>query len=359
MFFKLKDFKTHVMNTSNPIKMLTRVLCLFTASIFPCLMATPKPLPHAPAHHRGEPFRIVAYFSGWGPVSKIKFDYITTLDFAFLKPMPDATIATNDTASYNKLYDIVAKAHAAHVKVIASIGGQYTDKTFGTISASPDLTRKFVQTLLDQVDKYHLDGIDLDWEYPSLTDNGVESGHQLDLIKALSTALHARGKELTAAVAAKPRWGALVLDATVSMLDYINIMDYDQVEDPTRLNHSSYAFAVEGLNYWIRDRHVPSDKCVLGVPTYGRAKGVVPPYYHDLIDHGADPNADSLTSAAYKNIPVYYNGKVLMAAKTELALRECGGIMIWEVNGDTDDPETSLIHVIAEKAKGKMIREKR
>ncbi len=54
------------------------------------------------------------------------------------------------------------------------------------------------------------------------------------------------------------------------LVDFLNIMAYD---GPGQ-NHSSYEFAEEALNYW-RQRGLPQNKTVLGVPFYSRP-GEVP-----------------------------------------------------------------------------------
>lgn len=284
-------------------------------------------------------FRIIGYFSNWGPVTKIKYNNITCVNFAFLKPMPDGTIA-NDK-SYDKLYDIVAGARPQKVKVIAALGGQYTDKSFSKIAESDDTMNKFVDNVMALVDKYQLDGIDLDWEYPRF--NSDEPQKLVQLAKKFSVKLHQKGKLLTMAVSGKPKWGALAPDELYPLVDYFNIMAYDDIE---QASHSSYDFAVSCLNYWIVDRKLPREKANLGLPTYGRNPKVVPPYYKDLISKGADPNADSFNG-------VYYNGINTIKKKVDLAMRNVGGIMIWEINGDTDDDKTSLIKAMKDETKSK------
>lgn len=282
-------------------------------------------------------FRIVGYFSNWGPVSKINFNNITCLNFAFIKPLPDGTLAKDTT--YDKLYEIVAKARPKKVKVIAAIGGQYTDKAFSQIARSEATMDKFVNNLIAVVNKYQLDGIDLDWEYPRF--NSDEPQKLLQLTRKLSVQLHKKGKLLTMAVHSKPKWGALFLDGLFPLLDYVSIMAYDDMDQPS---HSSYDFTLNSLKYWIMDRKVPREKINLGVPTYGRNPKVVPPYYKDLIKKGADPDADSFNG-------IYYNGKSTIRKKVDLARRNVGGVMIWEINGDTDDDKTSLIKTIKDETR--------
>src|SRR5207244_7241630 len=108
---------------------------------------------------------------------------------------------------------------------------------------------------------YNLDGIDIDWEYP---DVGASGNNFSALMSALSTAMHSRGKLLTAAVVANGFYGDGVPSAVFGSVDFLNIMSYDAGKP-----HASYAFAVENLDYW-QGRGLPASKTVLGVPFYAR-----------------------------------------------------------------------------------------
>ena len=58
---------------------------------------------------------------------------------------------------------------------------------------------------------------------------------------------------------------------------------------------------------------------------------------------GADPYADEFQG-------LKYNGITTIKAKTELAQKRAGGVMMWELSNDTRDPETSLLNAITEVA---------
>jgi chitinase len=131
-----------------------------------------------------------------------------------------------------------------------------------------------------------------------------------------------------------------VQGAVFDQVDFFNIMAYD---GPGQ-NHSSYEFAEEALNYW-RQRGLPQDKAVPGVPFYSRP-GEVP--YRQLV--AADPAAAQADEIDYNGAATYYNGVPTMQKKTKLARQFGSGIMIWTIASDTLD-ETSLLKAIDQAAR--------
>ena len=107
-----------------------------------------------------------------------------------------------------------------------------------------------------------LDGADIDWEWP---DTGASATELRRAHAQLGTALHAKGKVLTAAVVATGYTGGGVPMATFATWTC-------STSWPTTCGypHSTYDYAVQSLNYWL-GRGLPKSKAVLGVPFYGRS----------------------------------------------------------------------------------------
>src|SRR5690554_1949326 len=200
------------------------------------------------------------------------------------------------------------------------------------MAANADYRDTFINNLLTVVEDYNLDGVDLDWEYP---DPGTEATNFSLLMCQLADSLHADGKLLTAAVISRGDGSAThraegILDSVFPCIDFLNIMAYDAGSP-----HSTYAEANSAIQYWL-GRGLPASKTILGVPFYGRD-----PYtsYRSLVE-------DNPLQAPYRDQigTVKYNGVNTMKNKTELAMADAGGIMIWEISQDTDD-NTSLLKV--------------
>ena len=123
-------------------------------------------------------------------------------------------------------------------------------------------------------------------------------------------------------------------------------MAYDDDAGKTfRVHHSPYALAERSLDFWLKDRKLPAEKAVLGLPFYAkRGMGRYGPGFAELLQQGADPQADTFGENDY-------NGTRTIAAKTRLARqRGCGGVMIWEIGLDAPG-QNSLLQAISAAAK--------
>ena len=272
-------------------------------------------------------FKVVGYMPSWqGNASAIQYDKLTHINYSFLLPNSDGSLRPLENAS--KLQQIVSLGHAQGVKVLIAVGGWMdgNDSAFTTLAANPTTRTAFVNNLVNFVNQYNLDGVDMDWEYPR---EGNEPQNFELLMQELGQAMHSRGKLLTAAVVVAG-WNADgVLSGVFDDVDFLNIMAYDGPD------HSTMAQAQSGLTYWI-GRGLPKEKAILGVPFYSRPQAQS---YASLLAQGADPYSDSFQGNNY-------NGITTIKAKTELAIAQGGGIMIWELSHDTTDPATSLLAAI-------------
>jgi len=284
--------------------------------------------------HEEKPFRIIGYLTdGEGIVNLVRFDLVTHINYAFLIPNADGTLL--DIANPWKLNDLVEKAHGKDVKVMISVGGWGWDEQFETMASSTVTRTRFVEGLLQFIERYHLDGADIDWEYP-----GPEPGSDqnfMELMRELRGRLGS--KLLTAAVAASGSNADGILEEVFGQVDFLNLMAYDG----PGINHSSYEYAVESIEYWSQ-RNLPSEKMVLGVPFYSRPGEI---YYRKFVD--LDPLAANTDQANYGGHQEYYNGIPTIQEKTRLALDRAAGIMIWTISYDAQD-EHSLLAAIYQTA---------
>jgi chitinase len=279
-------------------------------------------------------FQVIGYLytDDLAEVDRIQYAKLTHLNYSFV--MPDA-IGGLTQANEAVLKRMVEKCHAHGVKAGVAVGGWNDGDTsnFEAMAASPSARAAFVANLVALADRYDLDGIDMDWEYPN---QGSAEGFGL-MMKDLSDTLHAKGKLLTAAVIAQDdQHGQFIRKEIFGYIDFLNIMSYDWHYDRNGgVPHSPFELAATSLDYWV-GRGCPKEKAVLGVPFYGR---MPPVKYKDLI--AANPEAAGTDAQG----TVYYNGQPTMRRKTEVAWRKGGGIMFWEISQDTSDG-TSLLSAI-------------
>lgn len=307
-----------------------------------------------PASEQTE-FKVVAYYPSWRPDSqrtKIQYDIITHINYAFALPNRDGSLKPLDNAKGAQA--LIKEAHRKGVKVLLAVGGwsdqdALLEPVFAAATATAAKRSRLVDEIIALCDQYGFDGVDLDWEYPRTS--GTYRQYE-QLLTALSKELRARGKLLTTAVIGgvtlqgKPYSGAMAFtDAALEQVDWINVMAYDRNE----ADHSSYDFAAACADYWLDTRGLPADKVVLGVPFYARPGSVM---YSTILS--ADPSAGSKDSIWYKGKQIWYNGIQTIQAKTNYALEKLGGVMVWEITQDTADREKSLLSAI-----GTAIRERR
>ncbi len=273
-------------------------------------------------------FKVVGYAPSWaGSASAIQYSKLTHINYAFILPTSSGGLTAVDNPT--KLRDIVTRAHAANVKVLIAVGGwnDGNDSAFEAMARSSTARTTFVNNLVNLCNQYNLDGVDIDWEYP---DPGTSGSNYALMMQQLGSAMHSRGKLLTAAVIASGSTGGGVPNSVFGVVDFLNLMAYDGGGS----NHSTYEYAVSSVNYWV-GRGLPASKAVIGLPFYGRSSSSYVAY-NTLLSQGASPNSDSFNGVGYNGIPT-------IKRKTNMAFdRSLGGVMMWELSQDATGANSLL-----------------
>nr|WP_242588415.1 RICIN domain-containing protein [Corallococcus macrosporus] len=280
--------------------------------------------------------RVVGYLPTWaGDVNTLQYSKLSHINYAFALPTASGGL-TGVSSSDARLRSLVTLAHAQGVKVLIAVGGwnDGNDSGFEQMAANATARTAFVNNVVNFVNAAGLDGVDIDWEYP---DPGTSGSNYALLMNQLGTAMHSRGKLLTAAVVANGYTGGGVPASVFNDVDFLNIMAYDGGQP-----HSTYDLAVQSLNYW-KGRGLPASKAVLGVPFYGRSPSSYVGYSELVARDPQAPYKDNVGD-------VYYNGIATIQAKTQLG-KQNGGVMIWELSQDTSG-STSLLNAIYSVAQG-------
>jgi chitinase len=215
------------------------------------------------------------------------------------------------------IWDEVAalKEKYSHLKVNISVGGWGADG-FSDMAAEPALRSAFTANACDWIEKYNLDGVDIDWEYPVGPKGGQEIKSRpedrqnwITLLKDLRNAIDTlsektgKGYSLTTCVPAS-KWFINANDvvAAVKIVDALQIMAYDYYggwNSTTGHNANLYDNPDDPRGAWSTDNAldqylkagVPSEKITVGAAFYGRA--------FEGVDPG--PNGDGLFQP-YKSI---------------------------------------------------------
>lgn len=178
--------------------------------------------------------------------------------------------------------------------------------------------------------------MDVDEEGPAINSNYGP------FIKQLADSLKPKGLLLTAAVG----WGGeSIPNSAFQYFDFINLMAYDltgnwDLDNPGQ--HSPYWYAEQMISDY-KKRGVKKEQLCLGLPFYGygfyKTVGNFP-YSQILAKYPDAWNNDQVGDT------IYYNGMNTIWKKTQLALAEASGVMIWELSNDAKG-DKSLLSVIS------------
>lgn len=322
------------------MKKITLLLVIGLAfSLFSC--KNQRPISKKSTNH----FKVIGYYAAWScEPTDLDISGLTHINFSFGIPAKEGN-QLEPLKNENKLLKIIELAHQKGKKVLLAVGGWNigdgggNDQRFHRVVSTQISRTEFVNSVIENVKKYNLDGVDMDWEYPD--EDHVSADDFVLFMKELAAELHKLKKDLSAAVVSKGRKGFGIKKEIFEVVDWINLMAYDNDKGkPAENPHSTIGLAEESLNYWITERGLPPQKAVLGLPFYGKpsyqGKGGA---YKKLLELGANPAEDRIGDT-------HYNGINTIKAKTKLAKqRACAGVMIWEICQDTND-ENSLIKAI-------------
>lgn len=275
-------------------------------------------------------FKVVGYQPSWaGSVLSLPYSQLNYVNYAFAIEKADGSIGLPQG-----LVALVANAHPAGTRVLLSVGGWNNGdaSAFVALSANPTARAAFVAACLSAVDTYSLDGIDIDWEFPSQAD----APNFAAMMHDLSAALTAKGKILTIAVSALEYGTEAITPEIFGYIDFANIMAYDG-GGRDGSGHSPYSYAQSALAFWLNTKHLPASKAVLGIPFYSRPGYIA---YSAIVKMSANAmNTDTITTSTAVE---YYNGIPTVQQKTALAMTMGGGVMAWDLSQDTHDADSLL-----------------
>ncbi|KAG8936045.1 hypothetical protein FRC02_004958 [Tulasnella sp. 418] len=237
---------------------------------------------------------MMAYYPDWAgrtmPPEKVDFDRFDWVDFAFAVPDANFNLKFTQDDSEDLLRRLVIAAHAKNKGVKLSVGGWTGSKYFSTAVSTSENRKLFAQNFVAIYNKFNLDGIDIDWEYPGTPgDSGnvvssSDSRNFLEFLKVLRVSLP-QGAVITAATQVWPFAGPdgrpmSDVREFAKLFDWILMMNYDvwgssstpgpnaPLDDGCHNSTQPLANAVAAVKSWTA-AGMPLEKLTLGVPSYG------------------------------------------------------------------------------------------
>ncbi len=300
------------------------------------------------------------------PAGYVVVGYATYWD----KTMPDPALLTHicysfahikddfetlDIKTASRLAQIVAlKKNNPDLKVQLSIGG-WGAGNFSEMAASETHRKKFCQNCLNAVKQYNLDGIDLDWEYPTSNSAGISSSPDDTrnftlLVKELRSVL---GSERLLTMASSSSAKYVDFKSCIDYFNFVNIMTYD-MGDPPYHNAGLYKSSKtrrscdESVALHVK-AGVPLEKIVLGIPFYGHGNGT--DFTSECLDYRDIRYDDSKYSARWDDVAkvpylvgalgtmvLSYDDETSVGLKADyVKTKGLKGAMYWNIEADDDD----------------------
>ena len=256
------------------------------------------------------------------------------------------------------------------IKALLSVGG-WGAGGFSPAVATAEGREKFAQSLVDIMDDFGFDGIDLDWEYPCDGIAGIEFSPEdkpnFTLAVKLLREKMGSGKVLSmAAGALQSCVDNLEIDKLVGPMDLFNIMTYDMASWSCTGHHTSlyesdisHSMCGDKAIRMYEKAGVPHEKLTLGSAFYARVYSSV--YGMNVPSDGNPPGfsggfADTMSrvkaaggisydekaeapyacDVAKKSFITFDNERSIKAKREYVKSKGLAGIMFWEYSCDDD-----------------------
>ncbi|PYV55619.1 MAG: hypothetical protein DMG98_15030 [Acidobacteria bacterium] len=348
--------------------------------------------------------KIVGYYWGKGrpdyELSQVPVQELTHLIYSRAMPNAegDCVFAHPDVDVPNMAELTTLRGRNPRLLILLSIGGWSGSEFFSDVASSDSARRQFSKSCLALAEKYSLDGLDLDWEYPVTGGKPTDHKRQSDrgnfvlLLKQIRLDLDAsHGRPLLLTIAStcyRNHLNDLSAKEMSGILDWFNLMCYDLDDmEPELTSHGSALFLwktqkanADAAKYancdaavrWYVDQGVPTEKLVLGVPFYGQVWAGVPDVNDGLYEpYSARPGDDgtlSFREIEESYLPTYsrhwddqakvpwlykketkvmisYEDPESIAAKARYVIQQnLGGMMFWDLG--QDDSRSTLLGAI-------------
>ncbi|SHO50250.1 glycoside hydrolase family 18 protein [Anaerocolumna xylanovorans] len=344
-----------------------------------------------------EEYVVSAYLPLWKQwnCNELKAEQLDILYIAFAGIGADHKITFADKTYLEKIKAL--REAFPDLTLCLAIGG-YNSDGFSDAAYSEESRSAFTKSIMSFIQKYHLDGVDIDWEFPVNGGWGSIKCRKEDkqnftyllssLRKGMDQLEEETGKRYELSFAATSAdWGTEVIepDQVQRLVDRVNLMSYDYTGywESTTAHHSNlYKNPKSPIAININDsvKHyiasgIPAKKLVLGIPAYGRgwtgvtnkdnglyqtAQNCIDNYqvdlsYNTLCKNYINKNGyvrhwDEQAKAPYLfngNEFITYDDKKSVAVKMSYVKKHgLGGGMCWEYSQDQNGELIGVMHDI-------------
>ena len=308
---------------------------------------------------------VVAYVTSWSEVMPDP-QYMTHINYAFGHVNESFNgVKIDNEERLRQIVDL--RKQKPELKVLLSIGGWGSGR-FSEMAANDEYRRAFAADCDRVLKEFALDGIDIDWEYPTSSMANISSSpddtENFTLLMQDIRAAIGNEKELTLATVASARY--IDFKAILPSVDFVNIMAYDMASAPKHHSalypsgHSGDITSDGAVTAHLK-AGVPPSKLVMGMPFYGRGGDGYPSFqdYNKVgnTDTQYTEKWDEVAQVPYladKNDTLVFGfeNPRSLAIKCQYILdKDLLGGMYWDYSGDNEQGD--LRRTVAENLLGK------
>ncbi|HEY0162594.1 MAG TPA: glycoside hydrolase family 18 protein [Edaphobacter sp.] len=352
--------------------------------------------PEAPASSetRMDALQIIGYVFPQDRVlaaSEIEARRLTRVNYAFANIKGGEIVEGFSHDAENFVILNTLKRTNPALKILVSVGGWTWSGGFSDAALTPRARARFIDSAVRFIERHHLDGLDIDWEYPGQVGNGntfrpEDKQNYTLLLRDLRLRFDREQTRLGRRLYTSIATGASTkfLDHTemakvAHYVDTVNLMTYDYYVGGPATGHDAPLFHNPGDPKNVSsDRSVteylaagvPASKIVLGVPFYGRSWGEVADKNHGLFQpgkpargfHFSYPELPNLLATGFTRYwdedacaPYLYNPQTkifvtyedpqsLSAKSRYVHANHLAGIMFWEYFNDSTGILLEAVH---------------
>lgn len=270
-------------------------------------------------------FKQIAYWSisEEETLDDIDFSMLTHIIYSKIGVESDGELIMPTGDDLEEFEEMIDLAHNSGIYAMASIGNA-SDSAFNSIAGNTTALTDFITNVENLIKDYDLDGIDINWQFPTTDDEGDLFE---DLVKEVSDLTNDQGVLFSFVVDSGQDEDATddgVQEDTLAYPDFINVMALNTTDDDDL--HSSLEDAEEAIEYWT-NRCVVKNKLVLAIPLYSAGDEVL-----DFADIVEDDNEYACVDESEGR---NYNGIATVNDKTEYAQSSAGGVILTSLQQDS------------------------
>lgn len=279
--------------------------------------------------------------------------------YAFALIQPDGTFQVYSERYLKELASL--KNVNPNLQVIMAIGGWGNDG-FSDAALTPKSRYAFAREAQKWVNRFNLDGIDLDWEYPGSSASGIKSRPQDGenftlLIQALRDVLGPDAWISVAGIADNSYIKTVQINDIAPLITHFNLMSYDftaGATGPSGNKHQSNLFDSDlalnniSVDLYINnliDAGMPPEKIFVGIPFYGRRGATFTKTYDQIRQNYLNKNGykvvwDDVAKAPYiidpsSNFFLSFDNALSISYKGQYIYDNClGGMFSWQSGFD-------------------------